>query len=107
MDSEQRKWNPWLRRSEMVRKKETGEAEGVKLEFQGPLYWNDRKRDTKYLTTLEGASERLPIFNADMNKPRSFAAAIAGCVGVFHLAQPMDFEDEEIDETKVKGATLT
>lgn len=63
----------------------------------------DSKRDIKYLTNLEGASERLQIFNADINKPQSFAAAIEGCMGVFHLAQPMDFEEEEVDETKVKS----
>lgn len=62
----------------------------------------DRKRDVSYLTNLEGASERLQIFNADINKPQSFAAAIEGCVGVFHLAQPMDFEEEEVNEEKVK-----
>ncbi|KAG5626795.1 hypothetical protein H5410_012013 [Solanum commersonii] len=60
-------------------------------------------RDIKYMTNLEGASERLQIFNADINKPQSFSAAIEGCVGVFHLAQPMDFEKEEVDETKVKS----
>ncbi|XP_060218831.1 vestitone reductase-like [Lycium barbarum] len=63
----------------------------------------DRKRDISYLTNLEGASERLQIFNADIKNPESFSAAIAGCVGVFHLAQPMDFEDEEVDEMKVKS----
>lgn len=63
----------------------------------------DRNRDIKYLTKLEGASERLQIFNADMNKPQSFTAAIEGCVGVFHVAQPMDFEKEEVDEIKVKS----
>lgn len=63
----------------------------------------DRKRDVSYLTNLEGASERLQIFNADINEPQSFAAAIEGCVGVFHLAQPMDFEEEEVNEEKVKS----
>ncbi|XP_015086063.1 vestitone reductase-like [Solanum pennellii] len=63
----------------------------------------DRKRDIKYLTELEGTSERLQIFNADMNKPQSFTAAIEGCVGVFHVSQPMDFEKEEVDEIKVKS----
>ncbi|PHU29149.1 Vestitone reductase [Capsicum chinense] len=64
----------------------------------------DKKRDISYLTNLEGASKRFQIFNADINKPQSFAAAIEGCVGVFHLAHPMDFEDDEVDETKVKSA---
>ncbi|KAK6804498.1 hypothetical protein RDI58_002282 [Solanum bulbocastanum] len=64
----------------------------------------DRKRDIKYLTELEGASERLQIFYADMNKPQSFTAAIEGCVGVFLVAQPMDMEEEEeVNETKVKS----
>ncbi|CAN4125826.1 unnamed protein product [Withania somnifera] len=66
----------------------------------------DRKRDVSYLTNLEGASERLKIFNADINKPQSFAAAIEGCVGVFHIAQPMNFEDEETKVKSVVTATL-
>ncbi|WMV11378.1 hypothetical protein MTR67_004763 [Solanum verrucosum] len=45
-----------------------------------------------------------------MNKPQSFTAAIEGCVGVFHVAQPMDMEEEEedVNETKlmIKGLDI-
>lgn len=61
-----------------------------------------------YLTNLPGASERLRIFEADLDRPGSFAAAIRGCVGVFHVAHPLDFEERESEEVKservVKGA---
>ncbi|KAI3469935.1 hypothetical protein Pfo_026598 [Paulownia fortunei] len=61
----------------------------------------ERKRDISYLTNLPGASERLQIFNADLDKPESFAAAIEGCIGVFHMAHPLDFVDKET-EVKIK-----
>ncbi|CAK9154513.1 unnamed protein product [Ilex paraguariensis] len=64
----------------------------------------DKKKDISFLTNLPGASERLQIFNADLDIPDSFDAAIAGCVGVFHVAHPMDFGDKETEETKTKRA---
>ncbi|KAK4483414.1 hypothetical protein RD792_017914 [Penstemon davidsonii] len=65
----------------------------------------ERKRDISYLTNLPGASERLQIFNADLDNPKSFAAAIEGCDGVFHMAHPLDFEEKESEETKIKRVT--
>ncbi|WMV49460.1 hypothetical protein MTR67_042845 [Solanum verrucosum] len=59
----------------------------------------DRKKDVSYLTNLPGAQERLNIFNADLHKPQSFNAAIEGCIGVFHVAHPIDFENKEPEET--------
>ncbi|KAK4476522.1 hypothetical protein RD792_015678 [Penstemon davidsonii] len=65
------------------------------------------KKDISYLTNLPGASERLHIFNADLEKPDSFDAAIAGCIAVFHVAHPIDFGNKEteemITEKSVKG----
>ncbi|GMI97710.1 BRI1-5 ENHANCED 1 [Hibiscus trionum] len=49
------------------------------------------KRDLSFLTSLQGAAEKLKIFNADLSDPDSFAAAIEGSKGVFHLATPLDF----------------
>ncbi|KAL3517014.1 hypothetical protein ACH5RR_023916 [Cinchona calisaya] len=49
----------------------------------------------KYFTELSGASERLTIFEADLDKPDSFDAAIQGCTGVFHVAYPIAIEYAE------------
>ncbi|KAL8062501.1 hypothetical protein ABFX02_02G151600 [Erythranthe guttata] len=65
----------------------------------------ERKRDISYLTNLAGASERLQIFNADLDKPETFAAAIEGCAGVFHMAHPLDFEEREPEDVKIKRVT--
>lgn len=62
----------------------------------------ENKRDISYLTTLPGATERLNIYDADLDNPESFAAALEGCTGVFHMAHPLDFEEKEPEETKVK-----
>ncbi|KAH0755199.1 hypothetical protein KY290_025469 [Solanum tuberosum] len=61
-------------------------------------------QDVSYLTNLPEASQRLRIFNADMDKPESFSAAIEGCVGVFHVAHPMNYGDQEIEEEKIRKA---
>ncbi|KAM7472108.1 hypothetical protein LguiA_010291 [Lonicera macranthoides] len=64
----------------------------------------DNKRDLSYLTNLPGASEKLRIFNADLDKPDSFYTPIEGCVGVFHVAHVIDFEEHEDEETQTKRA---
>ncbi|CAK9186520.1 unnamed protein product [Ilex paraguariensis] len=64
----------------------------------------NKKKDISFLKNLPGASERLQIFNADLDTPESFEAAIAGCIGVFHVAHPIDFEDKETEEIKAKRA---
>ncbi|XP_055807203.1 vestitone reductase-like isoform X1 [Solanum dulcamara] len=51
----------------------------------------DRKKDVSYVTNLPGAQERLHIFYVDLDKPEGFNAAIEGCIGVFHVAHPIDF----------------
>ncbi|CAN0889819.1 Vestitone reductase [Linum grandiflorum] len=62
----------------------------------------------RFLTELPGAEDRLKIFEADLNEPDSFSAAIRGCSGVFHVATPMDFRRKEpLDEIvrrSVEGA---
>nr|WET52736.1 oxidoreductase 8 [Callicarpa americana] len=65
----------------------------------------ESKRDISYLRNLPGASERLQIFEADLDRPDSFASAVQGCVGVFHVAHPLDFEDKETEEVKIKRVT--
>ncbi|KAD2054429.1 hypothetical protein E3N88_41937 [Mikania micrantha] len=64
-------------------------------------------KDVSYLTNLPGASERLKIFEADLSKPETFDAPIKGCIGVFHVAHPIDFEGKEPEavqtEKSIKG----
>ncbi|KAL2536588.1 3-beta hydroxysteroid dehydrogenase/isomerase domain-containing protein [Forsythia ovata] len=37
----------------------------------------------------------------DLDKPDSFDSAIKGCIGVFHVAHPVDLADKETEETKI------
>lgn len=63
-----------------------------------------------YLTNLPGASERLAIYEADLDRPDSFRAAMEGCAGVFHTAHPMDLDDEaeaEVEAEEIKTARAT
>ncbi|XP_058221909.1 vestitone reductase-like, partial [Rhododendron vialii] len=58
------------------------------------------KKDISFLTDLPGATENLQIFSADLDHPVSFGPTIEGCTGVFHVAQPIDFDDKEPDQVK-------
>ncbi|KAL5859890.1 hypothetical protein ACOSQ4_001186 [Xanthoceras sorbifolium] len=58
----------------------------------------EKKRDLSFLTHLPGASEKLQIFNADLNDPVSFEAALEGCTSVLLVATPVDFEGREPEE---------
>ncbi|KAL8192422.1 hypothetical protein R6Q57_027607 [Mikania cordata] len=64
-------------------------------------------KDVSYLTNLPGASKRLKIFEADLSKPETFDTPIKGCIGVFHVAHPIDFEGKEPEavqtEKSIKG----
>ncbi|XP_021668557.2 vestitone reductase isoform X2 [Hevea brasiliensis] len=62
----------------------------------------EHKRDVSFLTSLPGASKKLQIFQADLSIPESFESAIKGCIGVFHVATPVDFENKEPEEVIVK-----
>ncbi|XP_068314246.1 vestitone reductase-like [Pyrus communis] len=62
----------------------------------------ENKRDLSYLTSLPGATERLNIFTADLSNLDSFCAAVEGCMGVFHVATPVDFQDNEPEQVVTK-----
>ncbi|XP_039167801.1 vestitone reductase-like isoform X1 [Eucalyptus grandis] len=62
----------------------------------------DGRRDISFLKNLPGASERLQILTADLSDPESFSPAIDGCVGVFHVATPVDFENREPEPVVTK-----
>ncbi|KAK6162496.1 hypothetical protein DH2020_002337 [Rehmannia glutinosa] len=42
----------------------------------------------------------------DLDKPETFAAAIEGCIGVFHMAHPLDFAEKEEEDVKIKRVTI-
>ncbi|KAM6584668.1 hypothetical protein CsatB_011670 [Cannabis sativa] len=65
---------------------------------------DNNKRDISYLTSLPGAKERLEIVEADLDRPESFDRAIQGCVGVFHLAHPMNVDGKETEEIVTRRA---
>ncbi|KAL1300771.1 hypothetical protein HN51_045425 [Arachis hypogaea] len=58
----------------------------------------EHKKDVSFLTNLPGSSQRLRILSANLSEPSSFNAAIEGCIGVFHVATPYDFEDKESEQ---------
>ncbi|KAK2415013.1 vestitone reductase [Trifolium repens] len=61
-----------------------------------------QKKDVSYLTNLPNATQKLKIFNADLSNPESFNDAIEGCIGIFHTATPIDFEQNEPEEIVTK-----
>ncbi|KAJ0020865.1 cinnamoyl-CoA reductase 1-like [Pistacia vera] len=67
---------------------------------------NDPRR-TEHLVTLDGASERLQLFKANLLEEGSFDSVVEGCDGVFHTASPFyhDVKDPqaELIDPAVKG----
>ncbi|KAK1429494.1 hypothetical protein QVD17_11703 [Tagetes erecta] len=67
---------------------------------------NDPKK-TKHLLALDGAKEKLHLFEADLLKDGSFDGAVEGCDGVFHCASPFfihtDNPQEDLIDPAVKG----
>ncbi|XP_031494201.1 phenylacetaldehyde reductase-like [Nymphaea colorata] len=68
----------------------------------------DDPKKVEHLLALEGASERLHLFKADLHEEGAFDAAVNGCEGVFHIATPCPTCEEvtqmvEIADTAVKG----
>ncbi|KAJ7962193.1 Dihydroflavonol-4-reductase [Quillaja saponaria] len=62
----------------------------------------ENRKDLGFLTSLPGASQNLQIFKADLSNPETFSAAIEGCIGVFHIAATIDFEEKEPEEIVTK-----
>ncbi|KAI3939981.1 hypothetical protein MKW98_029757 [Papaver atlanticum] len=65
------------------------------------------KEDVSHLKALPEAAEKLQIFEADLETPESFDAAVDGCVGVFLVAQGIGLEQaytqEKLLKTSVEG----
>ncbi|GAB4856270.1 hypothetical protein Ancab_014198 [Ancistrocladus abbreviatus] len=62
---------------------------------------------TEHLLSLDGAKERLHLFEANLLEDGAFDSAIEGCEGVFHMASPVYFvakdPQAELVDPAVKG----
>ncbi|XP_051124257.1 phenylacetaldehyde reductase-like [Andrographis paniculata] len=54
-----------------------------------------------HLKAMEGAKERLRLFQADLMVDASFDAAVDGCDGVFHTASPVVFDNIKDPQTEL------
>ncbi|CAN6483299.1 unnamed protein product [Victoria cruziana] len=67
----------------------------------------DDPKKTEHLRALEGASERLRFFKANLLDEGAFDTAVSGCIGVFHTASPFyhDVQDHQVEliDPAVKG----
>ncbi|KAK2986162.1 hypothetical protein RJ640_008845, partial [Escallonia rubra] len=52
-------------------------------------YATDDPKKTEHLLALDGARERLHLFEANLVEEESFDSAVDGCDGVFHTASPV------------------
>nr|QCX36386.1 RDCT9 [Piper methysticum] len=56
---------------------------------------------TAHLKKLEGASDGLLLFKADLLDPASLRHAIAGCDGVLHLASPVPWDTDYVANPQI------
>lgn len=65
--------------------------------FSEYYYAGDPKK-IEHLNALDGASERLKLFKANLLEEGSFDSVVDGCVGVFHTASPFyhDVKDPQV-----------
>ncbi|KAL3537489.1 hypothetical protein ACH5RR_000855 [Cinchona calisaya] len=67
---------------------------------------NDPKK-TEHLVSLDGAKERLHLFQANLLEDGSFDAVVDGCECVFHTASPVQFSpinpEAELLDPAIKG----
>ncbi|KAK9274330.1 hypothetical protein L1049_019144 [Liquidambar formosana] len=66
--------------------------------------YQERKKDISYLTNLPGASEKLKIFNADLDKPDSFDDPIQDALEFFTSLPQLISRNKEPEETVTKRA---
>ncbi|CAN0908137.1 Cinnamoyl-CoA reductase 1 [Linum grandiflorum] len=64
---------------------------------------NPEDPKNRHLKELEGADERLSLWEADLLDYDSLRQAIDGCHGVFHTASPISDDPEQMLEPAVDG----
>lgn len=57
----------------------------------------------EHLKALEGAEERLQLYEADLLKEGSFDSVVDGCDGVFHTASPVSLS---VSDPQVRCSSL-
>nr|AFO65510.1 dihydroflavonol 4-reductase [Narcissus tazetta] len=62
---------------------------------------NNAKK-VKHLLDLPNANNKLTLWKADLVDEGSFDEAIDGCIGVFHVATPLDFETSDPENEAIK-----
>ena len=64
------------------------------------MYGPDDPKKTEHLLSLDGSTERLHLFKAELLEEGSFDSAVEGCEGVFHTASPAlaSFSDPKVDD---------
>ena len=73
---------------------------------QGTVQDLGNEKETKYLEAMEGAKERLKLFQIDLLDYGSIEAAIDGSVGVFHLASPCIVDEVNNPQVSYKCCVL-
>ncbi|PWA37178.1 bifunctional polymyxin resistance protein, ArnA [Artemisia annua] len=65
-------------------------------------------KKTEHLLALDGAKERLSLYEAKLTEDGSFDSAVSGCVCIFHTASPVQFivddPQAQLIDPAVKGA---
>lgn len=59
-------------------------------------------KKVQHLLNLPRADSKLRLWKADLVDEGSFDAPISGCVGVFHVATPMDFQTTDPENEMIK-----
>lgn len=72
---------------------------GLMLKLENVVDAGEEK--TAHLKKLEGASDGLLLFKADMLDPASLRDAIAGCDGVLHVASPVPWDTDYVADPQV------
>ncbi|XP_052733248.1 dihydroflavonol 4-reductase-like isoform X2 [Vigna angularis] len=61
-------------------------------------------KKVKPLLEIPGAESKLSLWKANLAEEGSFDEAIKGCIGVFHVATPIEFESKDPENEVIKPA---
>ena len=90
-----------------LKPKTTEEEEAAKLKKEPPKPVQTKEEEYPHLYALDGATERLHLFEAGLVKAGAFADAMEGCRVVFHTASPHILPETPITkETYKEGMCL-
>ncbi|XP_017413363.1 dihydroflavonol 4-reductase isoform X3 [Vigna angularis] len=76
----------------------------VRATVVDPVLYVDNMKKVKPLLEIPGAESKLSLWKANLAEEGSFDEAIKGCIGVFHVATPIDFESKDPENEVIKPA---